>query len=255
MTTTRTDSYRAVIEEGGGAQPLVFVCEHASRAIPAKWGDLGLGEAALLSHIAWDPGALNLARGLARALGAWLVHGPVSRLVCDLNRSPDQPGAMPARSEVFDIPGNARLAGADRAARTKAVYQPFHADLAALIAQRLALGVVPVIITVHSFTPVWHGTPRRVEFGVIHDADPRLATGIVAAAQGSGLETVLNQPYSAADGVTHLLRLHATPYGLQNAMLEVRNDLIATPEAAQAMALRLAPMVSRAMAVNPAEVA
>ena len=58
----------------------------------------------------------------------------------------------------------------------------------------------------------------------------------------------MNEPYSAADGVAHTLRLHATPYGLANAMLEIRNDLIATPEAAEAMADRLAPCLGAALA-------
>ncbi len=255
QTSDSDVAYRAVIEEGDATSPLIVVCEHASHLIPTDWGDLGLNAAERTAHIAWDPGALNLARGLARALGAWLVHAPVSRLVYDLNRPPDHAGAMPARSEIFDIPGNAGLSLADRATRTEAVYLPFHADLHALIARRLAHGVVPVMVTVHSFTPVWHGSPRAVEFGVIHDADPRLAHAIVAAAAGSRLRVALNQPYSAADGVTHTLRLHATPYSLQNAMLEVRNDLIATPEAAEAMAARLAPVLTRAMSATPAEVA
>lgn len=255
MTAARTHSYNAVIEEGGRDAPLILVCEHASNLIPAQWAGLGLEPEAARAHIAWDPGALDLARGLAQALDGWLVHAPVSRLVYDLNRAPDHPGAMPARSEVFDIPGNLGLTAPQRAARTAAIYAPFHADLAALIAQRLALGVVPVLVTVHSFTPIFHGQPRKVEFGVIHDADPSLAMRIVAQAHGSGLQTTLNQPYSAADGVTHMLRLHATPYGLQNAMLEVRNDLIATPDAAAAMALRLAPMLARAVAPRTVEVA
>lgn len=223
--------------------------------IPPEWHDLGLDAAARLAHIAWDPGALALARGLATRLGAWLVHAPVSRLVYDLNRAPDHPGAMPPRSEVYDIPGNAALGAEARTARTNAVYLPFHSDLHGVIAGRLALGVRPVIITVHSFTPVFHGTHRAVEFGVIHDADPALATQIVQAAEGCGLNTALNQPYSAADGVTHTLRLHATPYGLPSAMLEVRNDLLATSTAVETMADRLAALLARALPTPQTRVA
>ena len=54
----------------------------------------------------------------------------------------------------------------------------------------------------------------------------------------------LNEPYSAADDVTHTLRVMATPYGLPNAMLEVRNDLIATAAAQDAMAEILAPVLN-----------
>jgi len=235
------------LENPDAAGPFLIVCEHASNAFPAAFGSLGLTEAQQSAHIAWDPGALGLARGLAARLDAPLVAARVSRLIYDLNRPPHSLGAMPARSETHDIPGNAGLTAEDRLARTEAVYLPFHAALRALIAQRLALGHPPVIVTVHSFTPLWHGTPRAVEFGVIHDADPSLALATVAAARSTGLRTELNQPYSAADEVTHTLRLQASPFGLANVMLEIRNDLIASPAAQEAMADTLAPVLRAAL--------
>jgi predicted N-formylglutamate amidohydrolase len=238
-----------VIEQPGARGRVVLVCEHASNAFPALWGDLGLPEATRRAHIAWDPGALGLARGLAARLDAVLVHAPVSRLIYDCNRAPDMQGAMPARSEVFDIPGNAVISPTERAARTAAVYVPFHQGLHALLMDRLALGLAPVLVTVHSFTPVYFGRRREVEFGVIHDADDSLACAILAQARiRTGLRCDLNAPYSAADDVTHTLRVQATPYGLPNAMLEVRNDLIAVPEAENAMADLLAPAILAAVA-------
>lgn len=246
-TAGKIAAFRAVFENRASAGRIVLVCEHASAHIPAPWGDLGLSAEARFAHIAWDPGALELARALSQRLDACLVHAPVSRLVYDLNRAPDQPGAMPARSEVFDIPGNAAIGPEERAARTAAVYVPFHDDLHIEISRRMALGLAPVIVTIHSFTPVWYGQPRAVEFGVIHDADDRLAREIVAHAP-EGLVTRMNEPYSAADGVAHTLRLQAGPYGLPNAMLELRNDLIATPGMAMAMADRLAPCLAAALA-------
>lgn len=252
---TDQQAFAARIEGADAPSRCVVVCEHASHSLPARWGNLGLDAAAQVAHIAWDPGALGLARGLAARLGAALVHAPVSRLVHDLNRAPDRPGAMPARSESYDIPGNAAITPEDRAARADAVYTPFHAGLAALIARRIALGLQPVLVTVHSFTPVWHGQPRAVELGVIHDdtrpGDDRLAREVLAAAWAmTSLQSELNAPYSAADGVTHLLRLHAVPYGLPHVMLEIRNDLIATPEAEAAMADLLAPVLARALAAT-----
>jgi predicted N-formylglutamate amidohydrolase len=245
----RAADYAPLIEGAAAAEtvgcPVILVCEHASNHIPAAYGDLGLTEDQRQAHIAWDPGALGLARALAARLSATLVHAPVSRLVYDCNRAPDMAGAMPVRSELHDIPGNAALSPAERLARTQAIYLPFHDGLHGLIARRIALGLRPVIITVHSFTPVYFGTARRVEFGVIHDADAALASTIVQAArQLTPLRSELNAPYSAADDVTHTLRLQATPYGLPNAMLELRNDLIASPAAEQAMADQLAPVLN-----------
>jgi len=236
--------FEPVIENAAGSARIVLVCEHASNAIPELWGDLGLNAEQRQAHIAWDPGALGLARGLARALNAVLVHAPVSRLVYDCNRAPDRSGAMPARSEVFDIPGNVGLTSAERARRVAAVYTPFHAGLHGVIAGRIAAGQAPVLVTVHSFTPVYFGQRRSVEFGIIHDDDPGYALAVHHAAQGTGLRVELNAPYTAADDVTHTLRLQATPYGLPHTMLELRNDLIADTAAEQAMADLLAPVLN-----------
>ncbi len=240
--------YPPVVENAAARGRLVIVCEHASNHIPARWGDLGLTPDQRQAHIAWDPGALGLARGLAERLDAVLVHAPVSRLVYDLNRAPDQPGAMPVRSEVHDIPGNAALAPAERAARTAALYLPFHDGLHALLMDRVARGLHPALVTIHSFTPVYFGQPRAVEFGIIHDADDSLPRAILDVARArTSLRTAMNEPYSARDDVTHTLRLQATPYALPNAMLEVRNDLIATPAAEAAMADTLAPVLAAAL--------
>ena len=247
VRSDKAGPFLPVIENETGHSPVLLVCEHASNALPALWGNLGLSPDQTRAHIAWDPGALGLARGLAQRLDATLIHAPVSRLIYDCNRAPDMPGAMPTRSEVHDIPGNAAISAAERLARTQAVYLPWANGLHSLIAARIALGRRPVIVTIHSFTPVFHGRPRAVEFGIIHDADPTLARSILAASPQTGLNAQLNEPYSAADDVTHTLRLHATPYGLQNAMLEIRNDLIATPQAEAAMADRLAPVLAAAL--------
>lgn len=244
------NSEGAVVIEGRAAPgPFVFVCEHAVNAFPAPWGGLGLDPATRQSHAAWDPGALGLARGLAARLNAPLVRATHSRLIYDLNRPPHSPGSMPARSEIHEIPGNAAIAPEERLARTQALYLPFHAQLRACLATRLALGERPILVTVHSFTPVWHGTPRAVELGIIHDADPSLAQAVLAEARAqTTLDSQINAPYSAADEVTHTLALQATPLGLKNVMLELRNDLIADAAAQAAMAERLSAVLAAAVA-------
>jgi predicted N-formylglutamate amidohydrolase len=239
------DVFPAVIENAGARGRIVLVCEHSSNAFPARWGNLGLSEQLQNAHIAWDIGALGLSRALSQRLDAVLVHAPVSRLIYDCNRAPDMSGAMLARSELHEIPGNKLITAVERAARTAAVYVPFHNGLRGLVASRIALGLAPVIVTIHSFTKTYHGQPRAVEFGIIHDDDDHLARAILAAAKAkTQLRSELNAPYSAADDVTHTLRIQATPYGLPNAMLEIRNDLIASPEAEQRMADLLAPVLN-----------
>lgn len=227
--------------DGGG--PAVIVCEHASNAFPAEWGDLGTTAKTRKSHAAWDPGALDLARALSARLDAPLIHGTVSRLIYDLNRPPHAPSAMPKVSEQHEIPGNRDLTPAERLRRTEAIYLPFHAALAAIIARRLARGVPTALVTVHSFNPVYFNFYRNIEFGVVHDAEPTLARRVAAAE--IGLTTRLNEPYSAADGVAHTLALHATPLKLPHVMLELRADLLAKD--GPGIAARLAPVLADAM--------
>ncbi len=235
------------VDNPQGAGVALLVCEHASRRLPASVGDLGLDEQALSSHIAWDPGALAVARALAAHLDATLVHQRFSRLVYDCNRPPEAPAAMPEVSEIYEIPGNRDLSPAERYARTAALYVPFHDRIAAIIADRTAGGRQTVLVTVHSFTPVYLGKPRAVEIGILHDTDRRLADAMLAAAEGGPFRVERNSPYGPEDGVTHTLRLHGLPHGHLNVMIEVRNDLIADAVGQGVMADYLAGLIRAAI--------
>ena len=235
-----------MVENPGGRSRVIVVCEHASCFIPPDFGDLGLDAAARQSHIAWDLGALGVARALSVRLDAAMVASNVSRLVYDCNRPPSAPDAMPAQSEAISIAGNAHLTGAQRRDRTSRYYDPFRVCLAATIAARRN----PVIVTVHSFTPVYHGLPRAVEIGILHDVDAQLANVMVQVAQSHTQAKVeINAPYGPKDGVTHTLKEHAIGAGYLNVMLEIRNDLIKDAVQQVAIADCLANWLSDALAV------
>ena len=229
----------------------MLVCEHASHRLPQNMGTLGLGPEALESHIAWDPGALAVSQLMAEQLDAALFYQRFSRLVYDCNRPPEAEAAMPAVSEIFDIPGNAGLSAADRLARTKAIYDPFRKGLAALIAARTAAGRPTVLVTMHSFTPVYHGKPRSVEVGILHDTDTRLADAMLAAAAGGGFDTRRNEPYGPIDGVTHTLIEHGLKNSLLNVMIEIRNDLVSDETGQRVMAGYLAGLLGEGLASMP----
>ena len=125
----------------GGASDVVLICEHASKTMPKALGTLGLDEAALESHIAWDIGAQRVAEILSESLDAALVSQRFSRLAYDCNRPPESLGAYPERSEIYDVPGNAGLSAGDKARRADALYHPFHQAIDALIGARLAHGL------------------------------------------------------------------------------------------------------------------
>lgn len=224
---TERDGQPVAVENADGRSPVMLVCEHASLHLPEAVGTLGLSQEALSSHIAWDPGALAVSRLMSKSLDATLIFQRFSRLVYDCNRPPESPAAMRDVSEVFRIPGNENLSTAEKTARTQALYYPFQNRIRDEIAARAGRGQQTVLVTVHSFTPVYFGKQREVEIGILHDADSRLADRMLKAAADTVLYRVeRNEPYGPADGVTHTLELHALPNGLLNVMIEVRNDLI-----------------------------
>lgn len=210
-----------------GRGRVVLLCEHASAHIPDIYNGLGLAEGDRESHAAWDPGARDVTLALSAALDAPAVLSTVSRLVYDCNRPPEAPSAMPEKSERIVVPGNRDLSQAARDARTRTVYDPF----CAAVSQVLDTRPDAIVVTIHSFTPVFHGQPRAVEIGLLHDSDSRLADAMLAQAPRLPHRRVeRNAPYGPEDGVTHSLKLHTLTRGLANVMIELRNDLMRSPE-------------------------
>lgn len=239
------------VTHGAGASGIVLVCEHASHVIPEELNDLGLPPDMRRGHAAWDPGALGVAQGLSNRLDAPLVAGAVSRLIYDCNRPPEAASAMPDQSEGHDISGNIGLTDTARADRITRYYLPFEAA----IRDTMEATAARVLITVHSFTPVFLGQTRDVQIGVLHDTDSRLADAMLACTQRhTALRTQRNAPYGPEDGVTHTLKLHGLSKGIPNVMLEVRNDLIATPQAQADMAQMLAGWITEALVAVEATV-
>jgi predicted N-formylglutamate amidohydrolase len=227
----------------GGSHPVILICEHASARIPPEFHDLGLGADALTSHIAWDPGAMETALALSGMLDAPLVYSTISRLVYDCNRPPESSAAMPERSEIYHVPGNRGLTDAERQERVETYYRPFERAIEAILDAR---GASSVLVTVHSFTPVFNGRRRDVEIGILHDDDRRLADAVLRIADGYDIRR--NEPYGPADGVTHTLRRHALARNLLNLMIEIRSDLVATPDQCLEMAAHLARWLDAALA-------
>ena len=227
-TDTRIGQDVVEIVNPTGAGDFVIVCEHASYFIPADLDDLGLKGDILRSHIAWDPGALSIAGAMSVALDSPLVAHRVSRLVYDCNRPLEAESAIPARSEVHQIPGNTDLSGVDRQVRHDRFYVPFRQTLTELIKRKIDIGRPPILVTIHSFTPVYNGHKRDVEIGILHDSDSRLADSFLEVTAPDADFTIRrNEPYGPEDGVTHTLSAHAVSRGLLNVMFEIRNDLIA----------------------------
>jgi predicted N-formylglutamate amidohydrolase len=247
---TAAEGNAVSIENVTGRSPVLLVCEHASRRLPAALGTLGLSTEALEAHIAWDPGALAVSRLLSKTLDATLIFQNFSRLAYDCNRPPEAPDAMPETSEIFEIPGNVHIAPAERQARIDEIYRPFQQMLGKTVAERRTAGRETAIVTVHSFTPIYRGVNRSVEVGVLHDRDTRLADQVLALGEDRKLFVMRrNQPYGPEDGVTHTLREHGLANNLMNVMIEVRNDLIRDETGQGVMAGFLAGLISESLSV------
>ncbi|MDY7115935.1 N-formylglutamate amidohydrolase [Halomonas sp. SSL-5] len=232
-----------------GRGPAVILCEHASHHIPERYHDLGLRPEHRCSHAVWDIGARAVALRLSAMLDAPLVASRISRLVYDCNRPPEAASAMPERVEIIDVPGNRQLTAAQRDARVEAVYRPFCDAVTSVLAERATRRIPTVLITLHSFTPSFHGRVRAVEIGILHDVDRRLADAMLAQATRLPHRRIeRNAPYGPEDGVTHSLKRHGIDNGLANVMIEIRNDLLATPEGEEALARELSQLIRPALA-------
>lgn len=225
--------------------PLLFLCDHASNALPE--GGLGLDPALLSTHIAYDIGAAALTRALAHAYGAPALLGVWSRLLIDLNRGADDPTIVMKLSDGSIIPGNnlgnREADAAEVTRRIKTFHTPYHAAIDAALDR---MGPEAVVISMHSFTPAWKGRARPWEVGVLYDRDTRLSAPLMARLKEAGFMVGDNEPYTGAlEGDT--LYQHGTLRGLPHVLIEVRQDLIANDDAAQAFALRLKKILDLAL--------
>jgi len=211
---------------------LLLICDHASNRIPADYGTLGLQKDQFARHIAYDIGARNVTLRLAQALGAPAVLSTFSRLLIDPNRGADDPTLVMRISDGAIVPGNARIDAAEVEHRRRTYWQPYRMAIASTIAAMLEKGIVPVIVSVHSFTPIWKGVARPWDIGILWDKDPRLAVPVMDQLHGQGLRVGNNEPYDGALKGDTLYDL-ATLRGLANLLVEFRQDLVADDEGAE----------------------
>jgi predicted N-formylglutamate amidohydrolase len=198
--------------EGAAKNRFLLTADHAGRRIPRALGDLGVAEADLRRHIAWDIGIAGVTSHLARMLGAEAVFQNYSRLVGDCNRQPSVPSAFPVVSE---------------AARSEK----------------------PVYVAMHSFTPVYLGVARPVEVAVLYNRAPRFSHALAALLRSEGgLVVAENEPYRVTDETDYGVPVHAERGGLDYVEIEIRQDLIAHEAGQLAWAERLARLLPAALA-------
>lgn len=218
----------------------LVTCDHATNRVPADvcGGDLGVPPQDMARHIAWDVGAAGVAQALGLLLDSPVICSDFSRLVIDPNRGEEDPTLVMKLYDGTIIPGNRHVNAVEIERRLVTLYRPYHDALAALAARRQDT----VIVAMHSFTPCLRGRdPRPWHVGVLYsDDDDRLSRRLIALLCAEpDLCIGDNEPYAGALPGDAIDR-HALRAGRHNTLIEVRNDLIATPEAQVAWAARLA---------------
>lgn len=214
-----------------GRAPVLVTCEHAGVAVPRSLGRMGLEDADFEAHYAYDPGARDVALALARMLDAPAILGVYSRMVADIGRRRDDT-AFPTVGEGKAIPANRAMSEAEKEARFQEIYDPYHNALTDLLDRVFpARGVVPAVVSIHSYTPVFHGEARPWEVGVLWVQDARIPVPLMEHFRQCGYVVGDNAPYDlrALRGIAVVDR-YADARNLPNVMVEFRNDLIRTPQ-------------------------
>jgi predicted N-formylglutamate amidohydrolase len=216
-----------VVENPEGSGPFVIFCDHASNRLPEDFASARFDPALLELHIAWDPGALAVARHLSAALDAPLIWPDASRLLIDCNRPLDASSLIVAETERGPVEANRDLSDEERSRRIAVIHAPYHRVIDACLRHRAAAGLGTAIVAIHSFTPIFFGRPRPWQIGIVFGEDRRLADCLIRELESDPALTVgVNEPYSPADQVYYTVERHSRPKHLPAAMVEIRNDEI-----------------------------
>ena len=227
-----------------GTARFVLTADHAGRAIPRGLGGLGLCEAELTRHIAWDIGIAGVTRRLSGLLDAPAVLQRYSRLVIDCNRPEHVASAFPELSEATLVPGNAGLGEEAKAARRAAIFAPYHEAIGRVVAARGR----PVYVAMHSFTPVYMDRARPMHVAVLYNRNPVLSRALAGLLrEEGGLVVAENEPYRVTDETDYGVPVHAERRGLDYVEIEIRQDLIEDEAGQAAWAARLARLLPLAV--------
>jgi predicted N-formylglutamate amidohydrolase len=180
---------------------------------------------------------------MARRLAASAVGGRWSRLWIDLNRRVDDPTLIRRRAAGRELSWNLGIGPDDVERRMLDVHAPYHVEIDRLILRRMVRGVRPLLLAVHTFTPVFRGRRRPFEIGVLYDRHRVLAHRLGRSLRGSGLSIVYNRPYSGMAGMMYSVDRHGSHHGLPCLEIEVTQAIADEP----ARVRRLAGVVAESI--------
>jgi predicted N-formylglutamate amidohydrolase len=237
-----------------GQSAFLLACDHYGRLLPRQLGDLGLPADELRRHIAWDVGIAGVAEALSNQLDAPLIAQRYSRLVIDCNRPPDAASSIPRLSEATMIPGNEALSREAAETRRREIFDPYHRRIGEIIDQRLQERKPTVLVSLHSFTPIYAAVARPWHIGTLYHRDTTLPPLLLRALRAEGdLVVGDNEPYAVSDDTDYTIPVHGEARGLINTGIEIRQDLIEDEGGQRQWAERLARILGQIEATLRAE--
>lgn len=220
------EAYEVLVESSAPA-PVLITCEHASNRLPAPWNWSAKDHRLSTEHWAYDPGAEALTRELVKALNGVGVMSRFSRLLIDPNRGLTQENLFREVADSEPVELNQDLSEEERQTRIENYWRPFH-DTIDGVAEILK---PQFLLSVHSFTPLYEGSPRSVEMGVLHDVPwPELAQewhGFLR--ENSEMDVRVNEPYTGVGGYMYSATVHAAKANCPTLEMEFRQDIITDP--------------------------
>ena len=203
---------------------ILIIADHASNYLPKENNKLGLTNAFLNQHIAFDIGIKELSLDLSNRLKCRVIQGKYSRLLIDLNRDLDDPTVIPEIVDKKIIPGNIGLGKSELRLRIEKIYNKYHHE----IDQTIKNKKVKVILSLHSFNPIFKNKRRTLEFGILSNEDKNLSSIIINQLKLQKLNVGDNKPYSG-NLIGDSMNRHGLRNKLPHALIEVRNDLLSNP--------------------------
>lgn len=244
------------IQNPDSSNRLLFTVDHASRHIPTSYDNLGLADPSVLHrHIAWDIGIEDVTRRLAGKVDGAAVYARFSRLLLDANRYPEDPALTPIISDGVEIPLNQSITAPEKENRIQTYFRPYHRAIEALLDEKVEAHGEPLLISMHSFTPVMNDLERPWHIGVLWDQDERVAAPMLDILRRNRTLVVGdNEPYSARDPLGYTMSAHGTDRNIPHVAIEIRQDLIDTHQGAEKWACIMADAISQLMKQLPSSI-
>ena len=221
---------------------ILFIADHASNYIPSSLKDLGLKKNLLNSHIAYDLGVKELCINLANILKSKYIIGEYSRLIIDLNRDKSDPTLIPEIVDRTVIKKNIILNENDKKKRISNIYNRYHQKIKTTIKH----DNITILISLHSFNPIFKNKKRNIHFGILSNQDRRLSDYIITEMKQRKLKIGDNEPYKG-NLIGDTMHKHGLKNNLHHTLIEIRNDLLSSPTKIHRVSLLLKKIINKSI--------